>query len=236
MNLEVEDGTRSQTGVPGNGLTPQHQRANRFRLAMRAVRHDLSNELIVIHGNLKPLEEEADRLTPQGRDALRRLTGAVRDVRDTVAALKLLCRLNDADGTPEVVPLADLFAEVRAAVNQLYPTHRVEYHLQLEAPRVLAPSGRLFETLVQLVRVLLTAAGPGAVRLWGAAVAAPAGVALTLRLPRRTADGPAPSDSTLQNRLDVLTAGELADGCGARLSVALQPEGGLLLTLLLPVA
>ncbi len=238
MTREAEGERRPPAGPVNDSARPL-QRAARLLEAMRpTINHDLPNHLVVIQGLLQNLKiDEAEHLTPQGHDYLRRLHSATQNAQNMVSTLRELCRLTGAGGTAEVVPLADLLGEVRAAVNLLYPTQVIEYHFHLEASAVRAPRRALQQTVLQMARVLLTSAGPGVVRLQGAAAAVAAGVALTLRLPRRGGAAAAtPTDAALRQRLDVVLARELADCCHGQLTVAAEPEGGVLLTLFVPGA
>jgi hypothetical protein len=240
MNRNAAGSSPATPPDPSADSPRQLQRAARLLDAVRkALNHDLPNHLVAIQGLLHVLElDEAGRFSPEGHDYLRRIRTATKRAQDMVATLKDLCRLAGEAAAPEPLQLADALEEVRAAINQLFPTHVIEYHFHLEAGEVCAARRTFYQALLQMARVLVTSAGPGLLRLDARSRAVPDGVELTLRLSRRAgapadAAEPAATEYSLAQRLDVVLARELADCSGTRLIVA-PDNGGLVLTLTAP--
>jgi signal transduction histidine kinase len=129
----------------------------------RALGHELPNQLVAIQGLARILHlEESERLGPEGRDYLDRMSAATERVHGLVSTLAELIRASRQRPSAEVVSLADALQEAVAEANKLFPKQVIEYHFA-ETPTMLAVPRRAFhQVLFHLVRcAILVAAGRG---------------------------------------------------------------------------
>src|SRR5262245_57266359 len=84
------------------------ERAERLLTCFRkAIRHDLSNQLVALHGMLHLVEEEEfERLSADGQDYVRRASAAARRAVVMVQTLKDLAHWAISPERPEKVDLA----------------------------------------------------------------------------------------------------------------------------------
>jgi len=215
------------------------QRAAQFLEAVRhAVTHDLANQLVVIQGVLRCFEaDEANWLSPNGRDYLRRLRQVTQHAQDISGQLRELFRLHKNGEAGKTVRLDELLAEVRAMLKQLFPDYTIEYHGQLEVPTVIAPPDLLRQTLLYMARVLLASVKPGIYQLHYRSRPVRLGtVQVDMLLPPRP--GALKSHATLTEssfaeRLDVALARECAACAGGHLTIQVEADGGIAMLLTL---
>jgi signal transduction histidine kinase len=124
--------------------------------------HELPNQLIAMQGLLQVFQaDEADRVTPAGRDLLERASSLARQVHETVHRMAELCRLRYQSEAPDDVSLLELTREAAAEISQLSPQRTITYDLPDREVRLKIPRLLLRRALVQLVKWVL-AADPGA--------------------------------------------------------------------------
>ncbi|HXG10237.1 MAG TPA: HAMP domain-containing sensor histidine kinase [Gemmataceae bacterium] len=118
----------------------------------QALGHELPNQLVAIQGLLRVLAlEERDRLGPESREYLERVTAAARRVHELVRALAELGRTARDDQPAETISLAEAISEAAAEVKLLYPDYRIEYDFSHPAPALTVPRPALHRVLVQLL-------------------------------------------------------------------------------------
>src|SRR5262245_18876076 len=127
----------------------------------KALSHDVSNQLVAVQGLLQLLQmDEADRLSADGQDYVRRAATAAQRAKGSLETLKALARLGGEKLPPcEVISLDGLVRELTADVKAHHPARVLECQLALDAVRVAAPARLLHQALVRLLRALLAAAG-----------------------------------------------------------------------------
>jgi signal transduction histidine kinase len=212
----------------------------------KALSHDVSNQLVAVQGLLQLLQmEEADRLSADGQDYVRRAATAAQRAQGLLGTLKELARLGGEKLPPsEVISLDGLVRELTADVKADHPTCVLECQLALDAVRVAAPGRLLHQTLFRLLRVLLAAAGPGTRKVALRSHRTPEGVQLTLAEvpPEGRPDPPAPprrpagdeAASWASDRHDWVLVRELVDACRGSLTASSDPGRGGAFTLVIP--
>jgi signal transduction histidine kinase len=184
----------------------------------KGVSHDLANQMVVLLGLLQLLQQdEAQRLSPAGRDYVRRLLGAARRTQDLARTLKDLTGLAGPAPPARPVAIAELVQEVLQEMPDLSST------FEWQAPRVLAPRPLLIQAVAQAVRLLVETAGRARPELDFRSLPAPAGVELTINV-RSLPAAPSPALPPLRppaqlpgawhERLECLLLRELAAACG----------------------
>ncbi|MFO0966190.1 MAG: hypothetical protein U0793_11485 [Gemmataceae bacterium] len=128
-------------------------RAERLLAAMHKVfAHDLPNQLVVMQSLVGLLSEEADRLSDEGRDHLRRLGAAAGRAGDMVYFLKDMARLSRLAEPMEEVGLAALAREAHAELGRLYPTRELRLETTWQATSIMAGRRSLHQAVVLLLR------------------------------------------------------------------------------------
>jgi signal transduction histidine kinase len=221
----------------------QDQRAERvLDCIFKALGHDLSNYLVAVQGLLRILDmEEGDRLSPVGKDYLRRLGSTTQRAQGLVQSLRAIVKAHQQSERSEDVTLADLVREVKAEINQLFPDRLVEYHLAIRVPVLRVPFRGLRQVLVELLSHLVQAGGPAPVRLEVGSQALPDGDQLWVADHSRgaaaeTAQPPPPlgAGDPLDGSLRLVLVRELVEAWGGRFAARTGAGQGQLFTLLLP--
>jgi signal transduction histidine kinase len=204
----------------------------------RGLNHDLANQLLPLQGLLQLLEsEESERLSPTGKDYLRRLLGVAERTQALARTLRELAQLRADSPRAELVALPELAEEVFADVPR-----PLDCTLSWEAPRVQAPRLLLQRALAQALRLLLEAHAGGPAYLNCSSRPANGGVELSIEV--RSASEAAPLATTpvplsadlprvWHERVECLLLRELAETWGG--TVEWQKVGdGLRVTFTLP--
>jgi signal transduction histidine kinase len=119
----------------------------------QALAHELPNRLVAIRGLLRLLElEEADRLSGDGRDQVRRLEAAAERTHALVLALADLVQALVSAEAPQEVPLASLVQEVAAELKQAHGEQTPALTYDILVPSVTVPPRQLRRVLVELMR------------------------------------------------------------------------------------
>src|SRR5262245_9441918 len=131
-----------------------------------AVGHDLPNQLVAIQGLARLLEQdEADRLSPDGRESLSRLAHLTRRVHTAVSALADAGRCCRAAEPAAPCALAELAREAAAEVRWLHPGREVHFDLPPTLPTVTAPPGALRRVLAEVYTFLVRRVSQQPVRI-----------------------------------------------------------------------
>jgi signal transduction histidine kinase len=202
----------------------------------RSINHDLPNQMVAILGLLQVLElEEQGRLSPEGRDYLRRLAAITRRVQETLTLLRAIGRAAADAGPAENVTLADLARDAAAEVRQQPPARAITCPLQLQAPTVRVCRRSLQRAVVGLIRAALQESDASDYHLALGSRATPAGVELVVG-PWAGQAAPAPVSAERADPLLLALVRELACAWGGSLTVTEEPGRGRLFTLLIPAA
>ena len=229
--------------APGEHLARAERVLGHLR---KALGHDVSNQLVAVQGLLQLLQmEEADRLSPDGQDYLRRAATAAQRAQALIATLKELARLGwDKLPAREVVSLDGLVRELTAEVKAHHPACTLECRLAHDAVRVTAPGRLLTQALLRLLRSFPGVGGSAARKVGIRSRRTPEGVELTVaeappegqpevaQPPRRLPDDDAPPWSGDRHEWALLR--ELVDACGGSLTAWFEPGRGGLFTLVIP--
>jgi signal transduction histidine kinase len=119
----------------------------------QALGHDLPNLLVAIQGMVQLMQtEEAERLSPEGREFLDQLAHSSRRAHEWSRALAEVGHaVRDSGGTaPESV--AEAADEAGFIIKQLYPYIYIEYHFSHPPPRLLVGRAALQQIFVELLR------------------------------------------------------------------------------------
>jgi signal transduction histidine kinase len=212
----------------------------------KALSHDVSNQIVAVQGLLQLLQmEEADRLSADGQDYVRRAATAAQRAQGLLATLKDLARFGREKMPPrEVVSLDGLVRELTTDVKAHHPACVLECRLAQDAIRVAAPGRLLHQALLRLLRALFAAAAAGTRKVvlrsqhtaegvqLTAAEAAPEGRPEPPALPRRPSGDDAPPWAS--DRHDWVLVRELVDACGGRLTAWSEAGRGGGFTLVIP--
>jgi signal transduction histidine kinase len=133
------------------------QRLETMRRALaclrRALGHDLPNQMVAVRGLVQILDlEEQDRLSPTGRDYLRRLSSAAERTHTAMRALEELARESLLETPADPETLTEIVREAAAEVNQLCPGRAIEYHFPESSLLIRLPQTVLRRVLVHLIR------------------------------------------------------------------------------------
>ncbi len=126
----------------------------------RALGHELPNQLVALQGLARLVEQDqAPRLSDEGRAILLRLADLARRSDVLVRALAEIGRLTRDPGPVEAVPLLDVAREAAAEVNLLSSGWSVEYHFTPEASVLPVSRRSLRFVLIHLMRNAVQAGG-----------------------------------------------------------------------------
>jgi signal transduction histidine kinase len=133
-----------QPGSPQERLLAAYQ---------QALGHELPNHLVAIQGMVHLLQtEEANRVSPDGREFLNQLASAARRTHEVVRALAEVGRaIRSAQGA-EPIGVFEVAREAGAAVKQLYPDVAIGYDSGDPALRIAVGRPALYQVFVQLLQ------------------------------------------------------------------------------------
>jgi signal transduction histidine kinase len=209
----------------------------------KALGHELPNQLVAVQGLVQLLrEEEAERLSPEGRECLQRLAGVVQRAHALVRELADVGRaVRGQDAGPGEACLREAAQEVLAEVKQLSPAAPIEYHVLDPGTPLPFSEASLRQVLGGLLRHAVRRRAPdrplrlevgarnadGAVELW----LADDGPALSPAEQRQPFEPFLGADQGLGLLLSAL----LVDGWGGVLRVRSEPGAGTRYTAVIPL-
>jgi two-component system OmpR family sensor kinase len=118
-----------------------------------ALGHELPNRLLGIEGLAQlVLADEAERLSPGGRDLLERLADLAGRTHRMVRSVAEVGRLDRDPGPLEPLPLTEMVSEAVAVVKFLFNRPPVEYIIEQSMPTVVVPRRPLCAALQQLLQ------------------------------------------------------------------------------------
>jgi light-regulated signal transduction histidine kinase (bacteriophytochrome) len=175
----------------------------------QVVSHDLPNQLVAVQGLLQLLSlEEADRLSEEGREYLRRLHNATRRGAELARFLKEMERLRTFTVQSTTIGLADLARELQGELQQRFPTKVFEFKWQWHEPQAVGDPRVLSQAIRELLIGLIPAAASHC-RI--SASSNRQGKAIELAFCLEDAQGSTPADQPappFEQRLEVILARE----------------------------
>lgn len=206
----------------------------------KALAHELPNQFVAVQGLVSLLQqEEDDRLSPEGRECLRRLAGVVRRTHALVRELAEVGRcVSGAAPTAGTACLSEAAQEALAELKQLSPGAPIEYHVLDPGTTLPVAEAGLRQVLAGLLRHAVRGRAPDRpLRVEVGARDTDGGVELWL-----ADDGPALSPAEQQpfepfvadRGLGLFVAALLMDGWGGVLQVRSEAGAGTRYTALIP--
>lgn len=120
---------------------------------LKALGHELPNQLVAIQGLARVLELEArERLNDDSRQYLDRLSGLAQRAHQLARALAAAGQAIREDQPAEVIALDEALREAVAEINFLYPGLPIEYDFAEVVPTLTVARPTLRLVLVQLLR------------------------------------------------------------------------------------
>jgi light-regulated signal transduction histidine kinase (bacteriophytochrome) len=238
--------------VPGDNNHPERLP----RPLQRTVNHDLPNAVVALKGMVQLLErEEAERLSPAGRDYLARLAGIAERLQAIVTSLRSYNKVAQSQTPPEKIALADFLREAAAAAGAGLPGRKLDFHLELWYSALTAPRLLLLQALVEALQLLGEVANSQDVHYYIASQPAPGEIRLILgNFPAATGATKAEAENTAaagppdvespagdrydragpEQRLRLILLEEIARSWGGSLTAQSMAGQGLVLILSLP--
>ncbi|MBI3821113.1 MAG: hypothetical protein HY289_00360 [Planctomycetes bacterium] len=211
-------------------------RSDQLLRAMHKVfSHDLPNQMVVLQSLLQLLDQdEAARLSGDGREYLRRLLNATRRASDMVRFLKEMGRLNSFTPRSETIALDALARELQGELHRLYPGRTFEFDGQWRVPALVGDARVFLSALLELFAGLLAPQGKWCHVAAGSERAGD-GVALTFRLDEKSgAPRPVGFLQMIEQRMEIVLAGEWLRLCDAHLELTLPADGATRFTIAVP--
>jgi signal transduction histidine kinase len=211
---------------------PTHPAAQILCGMHKTLAHDLPNQIVVMRSLLQLLEQdEADRLSSDGRHYVERLKQAARHAADIARFLKEMGRSGSSTGQPQTIPLKVLALELASELERRLPGRQLEGHWNWQAPAIVSDPALLPRALAELCACFLTADGTSC-KLTGKSSPMGNGVELTLHL-EETALPVLPVEKT-EERMEMILARAWLTDCGARLRWEYSPDGAVRMIFVLP--
>jgi light-regulated signal transduction histidine kinase (bacteriophytochrome) len=205
-------------------------RAERILRGMHKVySHDLPNQLVVLQSLLQLLQmEELDRLSPDGREYVERLTSAARTTGSMVRFLKEMGRLHGYQPQLEDITLSVLGRELSAELNQMCPRVSLAYEWDWQVPTVRADYRPFSQAILALLQARIDVLPGLACRVEAGSRETMAGAVIDFRMsPSPHYNGQAGGE-----RPETVLAREWLATCGAELD--LHPEQSGQFSILIP--
>lgn len=207
----------------------------RWRAIQKVINHDLPNQLIAIQGLLQLLAvDEADRLSPDGREILTRVQGTSSRLLEMIHQLKELAKAQDVSDRPAMVSLMDLMSEAVVEVKQNCPGLDVGLTIPDTLEKVHAAPSALRQVAVLLLKVAVQSSADDVVRLVIGGDRVGKATTIWLGFATSTAERQAGhtiwSARTFEDRLELALARELVHGWG-EVEVGQDPARGRLFLL-----
>lgn len=196
-------------------------RADRLLKNMHKVfSHDLPNQMMAVQGLLQLLSlEETDRMSPAGREYVRRLQNASHRASDLVRFLREMSRLNGYVPKPETIDFGVWERELQVELRRQFPEREFQFDWQWQGANLVADSRALLRGAAAVCAGLLARSGPTC-RVFGTAERGPSTVELAFHLEEIGATQPGPTPAVSGANLDLVLAREWLAICQADLDVA----------------
>lgn len=203
-----------------------------WRAIQKVISHDLPNQLIAVQGLLQLLAlDEAERLSADGLDIVKRLQATSVRLLEMTHLLKELAKAPGACDQPVMVSLTDLVSEAVTEARQQFPRLNVSLQGFEAVHQVRAVSRSLHQALVLLLKVAVQSAAKEIVRL---VIGADRGEGVTTLwlgfAPDRNDGQTIWASRTFDDRLELLLARELMHDWG-EVEVGQDPARGKLFVL-----
>jgi light-regulated signal transduction histidine kinase (bacteriophytochrome) len=193
-----------------------------LRGMQRVFGHDLPNQMVALQSLLQLLSaEEADHLTQEGREYLRRLHSATQRASEQVRFLKEMGRIHTCNTKAEAIALSTLARELQGELQQKHPHTEFAFEWQWMAPSIIGDVRTLRLALSELLGALM---GPDAKQchLSAASRCQADKIVLTFQLKERHA---AWTVQALDQRMEIVLAREWLALSAASLDVTLPADG-----------
>jgi hypothetical protein len=122
--------------------------------------HDLPNQLVVLQSLLKLLSlEEAEGLSGEGREFVRRLQNATRHASGMVRFLKEMGSLKTRAARLEPIALAQLARELQGGLQHLYPGRQFAFEWDWRVPTIVGDTRLYLQAILEVYAGLSHANG-----------------------------------------------------------------------------
>ena len=147
--------------------TPQADAEGRLKLMHKVCNHDLPNQLVVLPSLLKLMDmEEAEHLSAQGREFVRRMQNASTHASSMVRFLKEMSGLGTRVARLEPIALAELARELQGELQHLYPMRGFTFAWDWQTPKIVGDARIFAQALIEMYSGL-THAGAESCRVSG---------------------------------------------------------------------
>jgi light-regulated signal transduction histidine kinase (bacteriophytochrome) len=198
-------------------------RSDRLLRSMhRVFSHDLPNQMVALQSLLQLLSaEEADHLTKDGREYIRRLHSATQRACEQVRFLKEMGRINICTAKAESFALSTLARELQGEMQQKHPHTEFTFEWHWETPAVTGDGRSLRLALSELLHALM---GPDAKQCHVSATSRSQAdkIMLSFQLKERHVAWTA---RALDQRMEIVLAREWLALSAASLEVTLPADG-----------
>jgi light-regulated signal transduction histidine kinase (bacteriophytochrome) len=124
---------------------------HRLKSMHKVCHHDLPNQLVVLQSLLKLMEmEEAEHLSEQGREFVRRMQNASQHASSMVRFLKEMSGLSTRVPRLEPIALAELARELQGELQHLYPMREFTFAWDWQAPKIVGDARIFAQALIEL--------------------------------------------------------------------------------------
>jgi signal transduction histidine kinase len=224
-----------------NPETSQRMRylERRWEILAKICRHDLPNQLVVIRGLVNLILEESSKLGSEGREYVRRLSGAADRALEMMQALKTLSAGDAEPENFEEIDGGQLVQELAAEIKKLYPKTEIDYHFSITIPKIQGPPRTLRQALEGLLRSGLAAHPARAVvevatQTTNQGVEIVVGIAAKERILLDRTVLAAAEIKSAENRFDLLIVRGLVESWGGALRYVEMPGRGAAYVILIP--
>ena len=123
-----------------------------LRGMQKACSHDLPNQIVVLQSLLQMLQlEEADRLSPDGQEYVRRLQKVTQRTAELARFIKEMCKLNGYVGKPEELSQQVLAREIQGALKQHFPDKQFRFDWQWAVPSIVGDYRTVLQALIEIL-------------------------------------------------------------------------------------
>lgn len=211
-------------------------RSDQLLRAMHKVfSHDLPNQMVVLQSLLQLLEQdESARLSSDGQEYVRRLVGATRKASDMVRFLKEMGRLHAFTPRTEPIALETLARELQGELQHLHPDRQFEFDWQWQTPTISGDPRVFLPAILEVFAGLLRPHAKSAHVSARSEERADA-VELSFAIDERSVPArPVGFLQMLEQRMEIILAGEWLTQCGAELRLMLPANDAARFSIIVP--